>query len=90
MSIVPRYVLETRAPQPRAGACVGIGAVTASGVASITFATVALAAVLLCGCSQQGARLLNVHGPGDASAPGHPQTVATTEPGYAERVFGVH
>ena len=97
MSIVPPYVLATRAPQPGTGACDGIGAinaggiaVTAGGVASITFATVALAAVLLCGCSQQGARLLNVHGPGDASAPGHPQTVATTEPGYAERVFGVH
>ncbi|MFX0538444.1 hypothetical protein ACQBAT_02320 [Ornithinimicrobium sp. Y1847] len=95
MSIVPPYVLATRAPQPGTGACDGIGAitaggiaitaggiaVTAGGVASIPFATIVLAAVLLCGCSQQGTRLLDVHGPGDASAPGHPQTVATTGDG---------
>ncbi|CEI29805.1 hypothetical protein [Propionibacterium freudenreichii] len=59
MSIVPPYVLATRAPQPGTGACDGIGAinaggiaVTAGGVASITFAMTVLAAVLLCGCSQ--------------------------------------
>lgn len=81
MSIVSPYVLETRAPQPGTGACVGIGAVTAGGIASITFATIVLAAVPLFGCSQQGAPLLDVHGPGDTSAPGHPQTVATTGDG---------
>lgn len=88
MSIVPPYVLATRAPQPGTGACDGIGAinaggiaVTAGGVASITFAMTVLVAVLLCGCSPQGARLLDVHGRGDASAPGHPQTVAATDDG---------
>lgn len=81
MSIVSLHVLAMCAPLPGTGACVGIGAVTAGGIAPTLFAMIVLAAVPSSGWSQQGARVLGVHGPGDTSAPGHPQSVATTTDG---------
>lgn len=77
MSVESSYAMVTRAAQSGTGNVSCTRAVIGGGTASITLAANVLGAVAPSGGSHRDARLLVLHGPGDTSAPCHPQSGVT-------------